>query len=104
MEEGRLESKTTVAWINSLLTDIYNVERDTRKSDREKQREKRAAVAKLYEESEFNSARSHFATISGIRRKVTMRNTSVVFTRKYDSQQCNSSYLREKLDIRKRRQ
>lgn len=45
MEEGRLESKTTVAWINSLLADIYNVERDTRKSEREKQREKRAAVA-----------------------------------------------------------
>jgi len=30
MEEGRLESKTTAAWINSLLADIYNVERDIR--------------------------------------------------------------------------
>jgi len=30
MEEGRLESKTMVAWINSLLADIYNVERDIR--------------------------------------------------------------------------
>lgn len=40
MEEGRLESKTTVAWINSLLVDIYNVERE-----RERERGKEAAVA-----------------------------------------------------------
>lgn len=41
MEEGRLESKTTVAWINSLLVDIYNVERDKRKRERREE----AAVA-----------------------------------------------------------